>query len=191
MRRTLWLAPCVAAVLSLAGFGSCGGTEAPKGGGGGRMEGRGAVSEDLVCFAAVSGTAAAPQLDAGLPDAGAGGWIFDMPCYRSLTDVDLGAGVGLILTAAPQLGKAYGFGDPAIELASATRYTGATATATSPVATHEATDAPGAMAVGALVFTFTALPGPADLPTAVHGTVTGTLPATAAGSGTIAIAATF
>ncbi len=192
MHRTLRIVLAAAAAAALAGFGSCGGSTPPPGPPGFfTLHVRGAVNEDLMCMAAAA--------DYSGFDAGASTWMLDIPCYRSVMPaIDMVAALSLVLSHAPTLGAPYGFSatgatDPSIEGEQAMRYDSITAGGAVGPMTHEANYVPWDTPVGELGFTFTAIPGPGDPPYALHGTVAGTLPATAAGgyAAPVTVAGTF
>ncbi len=191
MRRIVRIALAAAAAAALAGFGSCGAPETPPGPPGFfTLHVRGAVNEDLLCIAAAA--------DYSALDAGASTWMLDIPCYRSITEIDMVMAFGLVLSHAPTLGAVYGFSatgatDPSIEGEQAMRYDSLTAGGAAGPMTHEASYVPWETPVGELGFTFTAIPGPGDPPYALHGTVAGTLPATAAGgyAAPVSVSGTF
>ncbi len=197
MHRIARIALAAAAAAALAGFGSCGGSDGPPTPPGFfTLHVRGAVDEDLQCIVAAQDYS---QYGAGFPDAGMTEWMLVVSCYRSITQqIDMVAGLGLTLAHAPSLGAPYAFtgsgaSDTAIDGAEAQRYDSITMGGATGPMTHEALYMPGLSPVGSLSFTFTAIPGPGGLPTAVHGSIAGTLPPTAGGGYTspVTVSGTF
>ncbi len=178
MTRKLALTVSVAVFATLtAGLGACAGSDPPPSPFACTLQVRGAVNEDLWCIAAAYDYS---QLDAGFPDGGLSDWAFDLAAYRGTpTAPEIAGGAGLFLSGPPVLGQAYGFTTvtSTVQAGGAERDEGWNPSAFNPVTTHEAHAplAPGDVGVGSLTVRFTRIPGLAELPIAVNGTLDGTL----------------
>ena len=182
MSRTAVAALAVAGALALSGLG-CGCTPQPAPiPFGCSAQVRGAVSEDLWCFA---GTFDYTQF----PDGGLPVWALNIPLYRgTLMAPEVAGEVGFFVTGTPAARVAYGWNGtsaPNVDSGGALREVGFVPPVYAGVATHEMVvplswpDLSG-MGRGTLSVTFSVVPGPAD-PLGAHGVVDATLPPTASG----------
>lgn len=174
MSRIVVASLAVAGALALSGF-SCGGTpEPPPNPFTCYAQVRGAVNEDLWCFA---GAFDYTQLDPAFPE-----WALNIPLYRgTLMAPEVAGGVGFLVTGPPLLGVPYGWDGvnaPTVDAGGADFYV-------EYVRTHE-------MVVplswpdygtgkGTLAVTFSVVPAPNDF-LGAHGVVDATLPAVDGGA---------
>ncbi len=175
MSRTVVAVLVVAGALGLSGF-SCGGTQEPSPNPFTcSAQIRGAVSEDLWCFAGTFDYTQFP--DGGFPE-----WALNIPLYRgTLMAPEVAGGVGFFVTGTPLRGVAYGWNGvdaPNVDAGGAQYDVGY-------VMTHE-------MVVplswpdygtgkGTLSVTFSVVPGPTDY-LGAHGVVDATLEPTGLGA---------
>ncbi len=178
MSRTIVAVLVVVGALGLSGF-SCGGTqEPPPNPFTCSAQIRGAVNEDLWCFA---GSYDYSQLDGGMTE-----WAIDIPLYRGTpfgpTLPEVVGGVGVFLGGVPALGVTYGWSGGTTNVTSgASRYSqpgmgmNTTHEAMAPLSQYD----PG---TGSLSMTFTRVPaGPTDY-LGAHGVVDATLEPTGLGA---------
>lgn len=174
MPRTVVAALAVAGALALTGFGSCGGTPAPVVNPFAcHASFRGAVNEDLWCFAGSFDYTTLPG--APIPQ-----WALDIPLYRGPLAVMEGAGgVGMFVTGTPLVGVTYGWDGvraPTVDSGGALRVQGMVPPAYAGVTTH-VMDVPlswPGTGTGTLAVTFSYVPGPTDF-LGAHGVVNATL----------------
>lgn len=180
MPRTVVAALAVGGALALSGFDCGGAPEPPPSPFACSAQVRGAVNEDLWCFA---GTFDYTQLDPAWPE-----WALNIPLYRgSLMAPEVAGGVGFFVTGPPAVGVAYGWDGlhaPTVDAGGAQRYVGFGPPAYDAVMTHEMVVPLSwpdyGTGVGTLSVTFSVVPGPGD-PLGAHGVVDATLPAVAGG----------
>lgn len=174
MSRALAAVSVVAGALALSAF-SCGGTAPePANPFTCAAQFRGAVNEDLWCFA---GTFDYTQL----PDAGIPKWALDIPLYRGpMMNMEGAGGVGMFVTGTPAVGVTYGFDGgqaPNVDSGGALRVQGAVPPSYAGVTTHLMSSPlswPLDTGIGTLAVTFSRVPGPTDL-LGAHGVVDATL----------------
>ena len=184
MSRTVVAVLVVAGALGLSGF-SCGGTqEPPPNPFTCQAQIRGAVNEDLWCFA---GTFDYTQLDGGFPE-----WALDIPLYRgspfgpALPEV--AGGVGAFTGGPPTAGVSYGWDGgsaPNVTAGGAFRYVGFVPPDYAAVMTHEMvvplTWPDVGTGKGTMSIIFSVVPAPNDF-LGAHGVVDATLPAVDGGA---------
>jgi hypothetical protein len=164
--------------LPLLAF-DCGGKEEGNPFGSCTLQVRGGVNEDLWCIVAAYDYA----------DMGSTMWAFELAAYRGMQEV--AGGAGLFHDGRPALYTAYGWTGPTtsnVESGGAMRDAGMTTT-------HEATSPLlGSGGTGTLSVAFTKIPPPGATGPAltdVHGTLSGTLPASDGVSAPVTFYATF
>ncbi len=171
MSRTIVAVLVVAGALGLSGF-SCGGTqEPPPNPFTCSAQIRGAVNEDLWCFAGTFDYTQFP--DGGFPE-----WALNIPLYRgTLVAPEVAGGVGVFFGGPPLLGVAYGWqaGVGSNVSAGGAEFSQAgfgmqfTHQATAPLSQYDS-------GTGSASVTFTRLPlGPTDY-LGAHGVVNASLP---------------
>ena len=190
MSRTAVAALYVAGALALSGF-SCGGIpEPPPNPFTCSAQIRGAVNEDLWCFA---GAFDYTQLDPAFPE-----WALDIPLYRgTLMAPEVAGGVGLFVAGTPVAGVAYGWDGvhaPNVDAGGAQRYVGFAPPTYDAVMTHQMVVPLSwpdyGTGTGTLSVTFSAVPGPNDY-LGAHGVVDATLPSVDGLAGPVTLRVVF